>query len=48
MTFAPLFVASQVVSASYRILITGVMAYYLLKRIRAGQEVAPAKPRYRR
>lgn len=48
MTFAPLFLTSQVVSASYRILITGVMAYYLFKRIRAGQEIAPVKPRYRR
>lgn len=42
------FLAGRVFSVGYRMLITGVMVYYLVKRINEGREVMPSRPRYRR
>lgn len=39
MTFEPLFVTARVVTATYRIVSTTLLLYYLMKRINNGREV---------
>lgn len=45
MNFEPLFLTSRVVSATYRTLLSTVLMYYLLKRIKDGR---PPRDRYKR
>ena len=39
MNFEPLFLTARVVTASYRIISTGLLLYYLATRIKDGREI---------
>lgn len=47
MNFEPLFLTARVVAATYRIVSTALLLYYLTKQINDGREISRTSRRYR-